>query len=272
MTEENEKHGSSEKRGVFKLPKAGYPYFGQAIGILMFDTKTAVTNDLNVPAKLQEFTRIPGDVGNATSFNFPVQYKLMRGLQVNDIVCTQPTTETEHKIAELAKEMEREGVRAIATTCGIMSWFQPVMAEAVDIPVFASSLLQVPVVSRVMGKNKKVGIITVDAEFLTQENLSRVGIDESIPHIVYGLERSGLFVSEIEPAERLKALEGVLVPTATKMVKDNPEVAAIVYECTLLPPTSAAVQEATGLPVFDVITLIKWAYSAVVQKKFDGFM
>ena len=50
------------------------------------------------------------------------------------------------------------------------------------------------------------------------------------------------------------------------------EVAAIVYECTLLPPTSAAVQEATGLPVFDVITLIKWAYSAVVQKKFDGFM
>jgi hypothetical protein len=147
-----------------------------------------------------------------------------------------------------------------------------VMAEAVDIPVFASSLLQVPVVSRVMGKNKKVGIITVDAEFLTQENLSRVGIDESIPHIVYGLERSGLFVSEIEPAERLKALEGVLVPTATKMVKDNPEVAAIVYECTLLPPTSAAVQAATGLPVFDVITLIKWAYSAVVQKKFDGFM
>jgi hypothetical protein len=40
----------------------------------------------------------------------------------------------------------------------------------------------------------------------------------------------------------------------------------------LLAPTSAAVQKATGLPVFDVITLIKWAFSAVVQKKYDGYV
>jgi hypothetical protein len=272
MIDSTEEMRNSGKRGVFKLPKTGYPYFGQAIGILMMDTKIAVTDDLNVPAELQTFTRIPGDVGNATSFGFPVQYKLMDGLKGNDIVCVKPTLETEKKVAALAQDLEAEGVRAIATTCGLMTWFQPVMSEAVDIPVFSSSLLQVPVVSRVIGKNKKVGIMTVDAQFLTPESLRCVGIDESVPHVVYGLENSGLFVKETDPDKRRVALENILVPAAEAMIRENPDVAAIVYECTLLAPTSAAVQKATGLPVFDVITLIKWAFSAVVQKKYDGYV
>ena len=262
----------AKKRGPFRFPKTRQPYFGQAIGILMIDTKTDLPPDFRVPLKREELTRIPGDVGNATSYNFPVQYKIMRGILSSDILTPEPTTETERRVAELAVELEEEGVRAIATTCGLMTWFQPVMTEAVEIPVFSSSLLQVPVVSRLIGKNRKVGIITVDANLLTKEHLRRVGIDESVPHTVCGLERENFFVSELEPTKRLKALEGVLVPFATKMVKEDPEIAAIVYECTLLPPTSAAVQEATGLPIFDVITLIKWAYSAVVQKRYDGFV
>jgi len=120
--------------------------------------------------------------------------------------------------------------------------------------------------------NKKVGIMTVDAQFLSPESLRCVGIDESVPHVVYGLENSGLFVKETDPDKRRVALENILVPAAEAMIRENPDVAAIVYECTLLAPTSAAVQKATGLPVFDVITLIKWAFSAVVQKKYDGYV
>jgi Asp/Glu/hydantoin racemase len=272
MTDRREKSEKrSGKRGVFRFPRTNQPYFGQAIGILMFEN-AATTEDVVVPVKLQEFTRIPGDVGNACSYPFPVQYKLMRGIVANEILSTHPTKETEKKVAALAKELEEEGVRAIAATCGIMCWFQQVMAEAVEIPVFSSSLLQVPLVSRVIGKQKKVGIMTVDSRILTEEHLKRVGIDESVPYRVYGLEHGNLFVSEVDPKKRLAALENALVPVAEAMVRDDPDIAAIVYECTLMPPTSAAVQEATGLPVFDVITLIKWAFSSVVQRRYDGFV
>ena len=259
------------KRGVFRFPRTNQPYFGQAIGILMFEN-AATTEDIVIPIKMQKFTRIPGDVGNASSYPFPVQYKLMKDILGNEILNTHPTKETEEKIASLAKEFEDEGVRAIATTCGLMCWFQQVMADVVEIPVFSSSLLQVPVVSRIIGQRRKVGIMTVDSRILTEEHLKRVGIDESIPHKIYGLEQDGLFVDPVESAERLKALEDVMVPAAISMVRDDPEIAAIVYECTLMPPTSAAVQQATGLPVFDVITLIKWAYNAVVQQRYDGIV
>jgi hypothetical protein len=39
-----------------------------------------------------------------------------------------------------------------------------------------------------------------------------------------------------------------------------------------MPPFSWSVQNATGLPVFDFITMIKWIHSAVVQQPYHGFM
>lgn len=69
-----------------------------------------------------------------------------------------------------------------------MSYFQPAMAAAVNIPVFSSSLLQVPIVSRLIGEDKRVGIITFDSRELSKEHLTRVGINDSIPVSVFGLE------------------------------------------------------------------------------------
>ena len=44
----------------------------------------------------------------------------------------------------------------------------------------------------------------------------------------------------------------------------HPEVGAIVLECTNMPPFRADVQAATGLPVFDVTSLIRMVHEAVV--------
>jgi hypothetical protein len=40
----------------------------------------------------------------------------------------------------------------------------------------------------------------------------------------------------------------------------------------VLPPYGAAVQQATGLPVFDFVTMINYVYTAVVKQRFTGFM
>jgi Asp/Glu/hydantoin racemase len=264
-----------KKHGVFRLPRSNLPYYGQALGILMFDIEGRKAHEFQVNANT--FTRIPGDVGNATTFKFPVQFKVMKGVFPKDVVNKSPTKETEKKIIKYTKEFEEEGVRAIGTTCGFMSYFQPAMAAAVDIPVFSSSLQQVPIVSGLIGKDKKVGIITFDARELSKEHLIRVGINDSVPIAVFGLnmlpsERNWYGISEVEPKKRLELIEDRITYAATQLVKANQDIGAILLECTNLPPAGAAVQKATGLPVFDVITLLNWAYDTVVRRRYTGFV
>jgi hypothetical protein len=43
-------------------------------------------------------------------------------------------------------------------------------------------------------------------------------------------------------------------------------------ECSDMPPFSWSVQNATGLPVFDFITLIRWIHSGMIQQPYRGFM
>jgi hypothetical protein len=237
------------KRGTFRIPKSNVPYFGQAIGIIKAES-------FGVLSKPENYTSIPGDVGNATTFNFPVRYEILKGISSKDFVNRKPTSETERKIVEAARELEKGGVRAIGTDCGFTIYFQEEMAKAVSIPVLSSSLLQVPIVSRLLGKGQKVGISTGDSRELSKEHL----------------RRDFRSISELDPQKRLKLIEDRAIYAAKQLISKNPDVGAIVFECTILSPAAAAVQEATGLPVFDAVTLLNWAFGAVVRRRFTGFV
>jgi Asp/Glu/hydantoin racemase len=50
-----------------------------------------------------------------------------------------------------------------------------------------------------------------------------------------------------------------------RMVQAHPEIGAIVLECTNMPPYRADIQAATGLPVFDITTLVRMVHDAVSQ-------
>jgi hypothetical protein len=67
-------------------------------------------------------------------------------------------------------------------------------------------------------------------------------------------------------------IEEEVTGVARAMIHDNPDTAAILLECSDLPPYARAVQEATGRPVFDFITMIRHVHTAVVQKRYEGFM
>jgi Asp/Glu/hydantoin racemase len=47
------------------------------------------------------------------------------------------------------------------------------------------------------------------------------------------------------------------------MLDAHPEIGAIVLECTNMPPYRADIQTATGLPVFDITTLVRMVHEAV---------
>jgi len=213
--------------------RGGQNTFGFSVGILVLDTR---------------FPRIPGDIGNAATFDFPVLYHRVPGAS-SDRVVRQGRRELLPSFIEGARALEREGARAITTSCGFLAMFQGEVAAAVSVPVFTSSLMLVPLVHRMLPPGKAVGIVTVDASSLRPEHYAGAGISPDMATVVAGLETA--------------RQEHVTV--ARRLVEAHPEIGAIVLECTNMPPYRADVQAATGLPVFDITTLVRMVHDAVGQ-------
>jgi len=245
------------------LVEGGRAFYGEAIGILMLDMKAPL---------------IPGNVGNASTYDFPVRFKVLEGIPSN-WWCDEegPSLKRQKKFIEAAKELEEEGVRAITTGCGFFAIYQKEASEALRVPLFTSPLLLVPMVSRMIGRKRKVGILTAGAERLRKGPFLRnVGIDESIPVAIVGMddkeEFTKIHVTEEKPAMDVTKMETEVVEVAQGLIKENPDVGALVFECSDLPPFAAAVQDAVNLPIFDFITFINMVYMVVFKKRFDGFM
>ena len=240
--------------------KGGRAIYGEAIGIMVLNTK---------------FPRIPGDIGNATTFDFPVRIRMVSGATAQRIVQENDASVLPEFI-EAAKELEAAGVRAITTSCGFLISFQEALTRAVSIPVFTSSLLQVPMLSRMLPRGKKVGILAMDSRRLTQNHLRSAGIsDESV--VIMGAEEAPEFYHTYEnPSGTLEinteSVEKAVVDMVKHLVGKNPDVGAIVCEGINFAPYAAGVQEATGLPWFDIVDLTKLVYRAVVKRRYEGFL
>ena len=235
------------------------------LGILMLDTV---------------FPRIPGDIGNPETYPFPVRKLVVQNANPQRVVHEADPTLLE-PFLQAAEQLEKEGAAAITTSCGFLAMFQKELAARVHVPVFASSLLQVPYIQTMLPAGKKVGIMTAKGGGLGPRHFAGVGIwkdaDPENPEnerpIIYGME--GTHFYDVFPMngpvlDREKA-EREMVEKALQMKAEHPEVGAIVFECTNMPPYSAAVAEATGLPVFDINTLAEYIMRGVLQKKYsDG--
>src|SRR5262245_46398457 len=152
--------------------QGGTNLYGHSIGILMLDTR---------------FPRIPGDMGNAGTFDFPVRYHQVSGASP-DLVVRQGSRALLPSFVEGARALEREGVRAITTNCGFLAQFQAELTAAVAVPVFTSALMLVPLVHRMLPAGRAVGVLTVDASSLRPGHFAGAGIGPDMPVRVAGLE------------------------------------------------------------------------------------
>jgi len=244
---------------VYNIRSKSRSWDGQSIGILILDAA---------------YPCVPGNVGNATTFPFPVRYKEIRGSSIERLL-NERDPELLKPFVEGAKELEAEGVRAITGACGFMALFQKQVAQAVQVPVFLSSLLQVPFIYRTLSSDQKIGIITANSRCLTDEHFANVGITPEMPVVVYGMEEQKEFYTSVlleKGTMDSDLVQEEVVGVASGMIEENPEVAAILLECSDLPPYAHAVHKATGRPVFDFITMIKYVHSALVPTEYRGYM
>jgi len=211
------------------------------------------------------FPRIPGDMGNAATFPFPVRYHRVAGA-APDLVVRRGAEGLLDTFVDAARYLEREGVGAITTNCGFLVKFQRQMAAAVRVPVFTSSLLLVPMVHRLLAPGRRVGIMTVNAPSLTAEHLAGAGIGADIPLAIIGMETEKEFTRVMLDDEMeldVDAAREEHIRVARRLVTEHPDVGAIVLECTNMPPYADDIRRETGLPVFDITALVRMAHDAI---------
>lgn len=214
---------------------------------------------------LSQLEMIPGNIVHPETFSYPIKLARVKGANYRTVV-EHPNKEVLAGMIAAAREMEVAGVKAITTSCGFNVIFQKELANAVTVPVFSSSLLQVPLVHRMLKQDQQIGIITAAKKYLTRAHLKQAGITNSIPVCIMGMENAGEFSkARTDPRAKVDPQKFIqeIVDIAKMLVRENPNLGAIVLECTDLPPASAAIREISGLPVFDIVTLMNMVHESV---------
>ena len=219
------------------------------IGVLMLDTT---------------FPRLLGDIGNGLTFPFPVKYALVKGATVNawskkgiHLCCSL--------LLEGALALQRQGVQAITTSCGFLSLFQKEIEQKVNVLFYASSLIQIPFVFRLVGKRGQIGVMTASKASLSSQHFKALGIHQ-IPMAVEGMDNMPEFTRcFVEGQEDMDAdkVEKEVVGKAKTLVDNHPDVRAIVLECTNMSPYKERIKKAVNLPVFDIVSLTEFVYAAL---------
>src|SRR4029079_17659128 len=124
--------------------------------------------------------RIPGDVGNASTWDFPVLYRVATGATAQRVI-HEKGAGLSQVLLDTAKELVKAGADGIATTGGYLSLFQKELAAHVNVPVASSAVMQVPWVQQLLPPGKRVGVLTVHGPRLTKEHLVAAGADPETP-------------------------------------------------------------------------------------------
>ncbi len=210
------------------------------------------------------FPRIVGDVGNAASYDFPVIFRTMEGIGSADAVAAHP--DRPRVLAALkanAEALAAEGAVGLGTSCGFLALYQDDLGAVSPVPVATSALLHIRDL-----KDRKVGVITASAKNLTPGHFEAVGAPGDTPMV--GLPEDSSFAATFLhnglTLDR-EAVEREVVAAGRDLVARHPEVDTVVLECTNLPPYKPALQKALGLPVLDVLDLLKDFYREVSARR-----
>jgi hypothetical protein len=202
------------------------------------------------------FPRVRGDIGHAQTFAFETRRRIVRGAAPARVVRT-PDPELLAAFIEAGAGLVREGAAALTTSCGFLACWQRELQAALPVPVWTSSLLALAELQPL-----RCGVITIEAAALTPAHFEAVGADPATP--VEGIAPgSALHRSLLEDLDTLDVADAQaqVLAAGRRLQQRRPDLQALVLECTNLPPYAAALRDASGLPVHDIVSLVGQKYA-----------
>lgn len=229
-------------------------YFGENVGLLVFRPWYPCIAQVGHQANMQ-------------TYDFPVRLKFVEQPFDSVPFHESPDSHRGWNLEEwkrCAQELQEEGVRAIVCGCGLTGSIQSMLQQAVEIPIFTSTMLFVPELVSQLPVGKRLGIVTVGESFLRAHDnalFRECGIDEELMPLAI----AGMYESEWADDWATMAsnsfdptfVESSLVSVAKKLVSDYPDIGSLLIECTDMPPYKEAVRRAIDLPVFDPVDMVK---------------
>ena len=239
--------------------------YGMGLGVLLLD---------------EIYPGFPGDVRNASGFPYPIQYEVVEGVDIQALVYQKDKGVCLEPINRAAQRLEYMGCRAIVAECGYFSYFQKDIVVSVNVPVFMSSLLQIPWAQQVIGSNRVVGVLMSCKDVLQDEHLTNVGVELGSNYVVGGVmddnacpQFHNLWTAGVRP-EIPQALyekaEKDFLEQAVEFFKTYSNMGAMVLECTGFPPFARTLQREIDIPIFSWGTLFDFAYSIVAHRDYYG--
>jgi hypothetical protein len=221
-----------------------------ALGVLLLDTA---------------FDRLPGDVGNPVSYDYPVRFETVSGAEPERVVRAGDTDPAlVDPSVDAARRLVDRGAVAAVTSCGFLLPYQATLNDRVGVPVFTSSLLQLPLIASTLATDRRIGVLSAD-----ERSFARLSHPVLSAHadrlVVEGLAESRPFQTVFVEERRERpdaAAVGDDVVAAVGRLLDR-DVGALLFECTNLRPYLGRVRDVTDLPVYDYLTLADLAWRAV---------
>lgn len=232
----------------------GKTIYGATLGIVMLETR---------------FPRIHGDIGNALTWPFPVQFRIAKAATPEKVVLGDPEPLADAFLAA-GRELVDSGCDGVATNCGFLVPFQDRLSAALGVPVASSSLMQVPFVQRMLPPGRRVGVVTVSAATLGPVHFAAAGMDPDTP--VVGTDPKGEFADKIlhdSPEIDFARARRDVLDAAEALRAGAPDLGAIVLECTNMVPYARDLRRATGLPVFSIYSYLTWFQAALLPRRFE---
>ena len=195
----------------------------------------------------------PGSVENALTFDYPVLFQPIKAASVKAVVSPTLDPEVLSQLIEAGLYLEQQGCRAIIGACGYFVNYLPEVVKKLHKPCFFSSLMQIPLILNCLRPEQKIGILCADGSVLqSAPALKNCGVDDTSRIVIAGAE----VLPEMKKiladsgSHNPKTLENELVELGRNMVAREPDIGALLLECTLFPTHAWAIQQALQLPTW----------------------
>jgi hypothetical protein len=244
--------------------------------ILTWDGRGADGMSLGIIELTVDIPFAPGNINNASTFNFPVRYESLGEIDPTWVVASEPHPEVIKRSIKAAQKLEMLGCRAVMGNCGFFGNYQPHVAAELSIPFFGSSLLQTPMPLASIRPDQKVGILTADGSKLKKAPaLEYCGVTNLDRVVIYGVENEPeVKGNHLACTGRLNLVnfERDLVNVASQMMADNPDVGGVLLECSEFPVHAHVLQDVVRRPIWGFTTLAYWIHEGLIRQPYTGWM